>query len=194
MTESDYLQQLVALLPRGPAWSADEDSVLLERLQGWAATMARIDGRAGDLLVEADPRTTTELLPDWERVAGLPDDCELAFDVVGTEGQRRLALLARLVSGGGMSVPYFQAVIAAMGYVATITEFAETTVDDDVDAAIVGESWAAAWQVNLASVTLIERTVDDDVGTALAVSSDGLLECVLARLNRAGATLVFNYA
>jgi uncharacterized protein YmfQ (DUF2313 family) len=182
MTEGDYLQQLVALLPRGPAWSADDDAVLLERLKGWAATMARVDGRAGDLLAEADPRSTSELLPDWERVAGLPDACELAFGVVGTETQRRFALLARLVSGGGLSVPYFQSVISALGYVATITEFTETTVDDDVDAPIVGESWAAAWQVNLASVTLIQRTVDDDV------------ECVLARLNRAGATLVFNYA
>lgn len=194
MTESDYLQQVVALLPRGPAWSADDDSLLLERLRGWAVTMARVDGRIGDLLQEADPRTASELLPDWERVAGLPDACELAFGAVGTEAQRRIALLARLVSGGGLSVTYFQSVIETLGYVATITEFREATVDSDVDAPMCGDSWVAAWQVNLSTVSLIERTVDDDVDTVLAVSSDGLLECVLVRLNRAGATLVFNYA
>ncbi len=74
------------------------------------------------LIDEADPRTTSLLLADWERVAGLPDACELAFGGEQSESQRRQALVARLLSQGGLSRAYYLDVIEALGYTATITE------------------------------------------------------------------------
>lgn len=194
VTELDYTEQAWALMPPGPAWDPELSPWLPGLLSGWAVTLLRVDAVISGLIDEADPRTTSALLPDWERVAGLPDSCVLAFGGNLTQAQRRAALLGRLVAKGGMSVSYYMQVAAALGYAITVTEFREPTVDDDVELALVGESWEAAWQVNAASTTSGELVVEDDVETPLAFSGNALLECVLARLNRAGATLVFNYS
>lgn len=113
----DYVADLEALLPTGGAWPRGEDTVYHQLNAGLAAEFARIDQRAADLLEEMDPRTTTELLPDWERVAGLPDPCTAAPTTL--EG-RRAALTARLISrggwSGGPSVPFLTVLIEALGY------------------------------------------------------------------------------
>jgi uncharacterized protein YmfQ (DUF2313 family) len=195
MSEDQYLQQLLALLPPGPAWSAAQGEPLHDLLRGWSAGLARVDAAFLQLIKEADPRTTDMLLTDWERVAGLPDTCELAFGGAQSEVQRRTALLARLISQGGLSKGYYLDVLQALGYTtATITEFREPTVDDDVDSLLIGDSWEAAWQINAPLLSTTELTVESEVDLALAEWGDALLECVLNRINRAGATLVFNYS
>jgi uncharacterized protein YmfQ (DUF2313 family) len=75
LTDTDYLRQLQALLPPGPAWPKNDDATLTRLFGALASELARVDGRAWQLLEEADPRTTAELFLDWERVAGLPDAC-----------------------------------------------------------------------------------------------------------------------
>jgi uncharacterized protein YmfQ (DUF2313 family) len=70
-----YLQQLQALLPRGLAWPRAVDAHLTKLLSAFSLEFARVDQRVDDLLDEADPRSTLELLPEWERMAGLPDPC-----------------------------------------------------------------------------------------------------------------------
>mgnify|MGYP001809569769 CR=1 FL=1 len=75
MTRDDYLAQLVALLPTGPAIPREPGGVLLRLLEAPAAELARVDLRGAALLDEADPRATAELLTDWQRAFGLPDAC-----------------------------------------------------------------------------------------------------------------------
>lgn len=193
LTEADYLDMLVALLPPGPAWSSAEDDRLRSLLSGWAVSLARAEQRLRGLIEEADPRTTSMLLADWERVAGLPDSCELAIGGEQTVVQRRAALLSRLVSVGGISRAYYVSVIEALGYTATITEFRSQTVEFDVEAAMHDDDWEATWQVDLPAASAIEMTAADDVETPLMAYGNAIAECVLKRLNRAGATLLFNY-
>lgn len=194
MTEADYVEQLWALLPPGPAWHRDLNPDLAQAFAGWASALFKADAQLVRLIEEADPRTTSDLLPDWERVAGLPDACAIAFGGDQTVGQRRAALLARLVSSGGMSIAYYTAVAQALGFAITVTEFRAPTVEDDVNLALVDDAWEAAWQINAPLATSGDMTVLDDVETPIAYWGNALLECVMQRLNRAGATLVFNYS
>lgn len=69
MTADDYRTALQALLPRGAAWTRSPEAVLMRVLAACAEEPERVDERADDLLDEADPRATLELLSDWERVA-----------------------------------------------------------------------------------------------------------------------------
>lgn len=117
----DYLQQLQQLLPYGPAWTDDPDAAITKLLTGLSQELARVDARAWQLIDEADPRTTHELLPDWERVAGLPDPCVAARVSDQTLAQRVAALVAKLVQVGGQSVGYFKAIALALGYTIEIT-------------------------------------------------------------------------
>lgn len=94
LTDTDYLRQLQSLLPPGPAWPKDDGATLTRLFGALSSELARVDGRAWQLVEEADPRTTGELLADWERSAGLPDICSTsrAMDLgAGTYGGLGLA-------------------------------------------------------------------------------------------------------
>jgi uncharacterized protein YmfQ (DUF2313 family) len=75
MDTSAYLSQLLGLLPPGDALPREPGSRLERLLSVPAAELARVDGRVEALLLESDPARTTEMLTDWERALGLPDEC-----------------------------------------------------------------------------------------------------------------------
>lgn len=190
MTSADYLAQLQALLPPGPAWSRDSQAVLTRMQAAWAEEYARVDGRAAALMAEADPRYTAEMLADWERCLGLPDTCT---GPLATIAERRAAVVARLTGIGGQSPAYYIALADSLGYQVTITEFRPHTVDDDVDYPIYGTDWAHAWQVNASLNTVRELTVDDDVDMPLAAWGNQLLECAINRTKPAHSIVLFAY-
>ena len=73
-----YTEQLKRLLPSGEAWTPDLNSVMHQTLEGLGIELSRIDHRAWDLFNDAIPSIDElfdELLIDWERVVGLPDNC-----------------------------------------------------------------------------------------------------------------------
>lgn len=193
MTDADYLHQLQALLPPGPAWSRDDAATITHLLGALALELARVDGRAWQILEEADPRTVAELFGDWERVAGLPAACAVAFGGTQTVAQRRAALVGKLTTLGGQSPAYYVGLAAALGYAITITEFHAHTVGDDVDYPLYGEAWNFAWQVNAALNTVTEITVESTVDDPLAAWGNALLECVINRLKPAHTAVLFSY-
>ena len=102
----DYIPTFVDYLPMGPAWpSWDAESIYMKFVEGSAQIWGEVDGRADDLLVrESDPRATMELLRDWERNFGLPDDC-VAEPL--TFGDRQRFLVHRMTMEGGQSRQFF---------------------------------------------------------------------------------------
>ena len=193
LTDTDYLRQLQALLPIGPAWPKDDDALLTRLLAGLSNEIARVDGRAWQIVEEADPRTVAELFSNWERVAGLPDACAVAFGGTQTVAQRRAAVVGRLTTMGGQSPGYYMALAASIGYVISITEFRAHTVEDDVNYALYDSAWNFAWQVNVALNTINEITVDMTVEEPLAIWGNALLECVINRLKPAHTTTLYSY-
>lgn len=191
MTAADYLAQEQALLPQGAAWPREAGAMLTKLLNAFADEFARIDGRALNLIEEADPRTTSEMLADWERVAGLPDSCVTTSQ---TTAQRRAALVARLTTIGGQSPAYFIALAASLGFVITIDEFHLHTVNDDVNHPLYGQPWNFAWQVNAPLDTVGYLTVDDTVDDPLAWWGNDALECMINRLKPAHTHALFAYA
>lgn len=191
MTSEQYREHLQALAPRGLAWPRDADATLTTLLEGFAEEFARVDARAEQLLDEADPRTTNELLTDWERVAGLPEPC-LAH-VPQSSADRRQALVAKLTRAGGQSRQFFIDLAASIGYAITITEFSPQDVTSDVDYPLYGEDWAFAWKVNSALNTVTELTVEGAVDDPLAWWGNEELECVIGDRKPAHSVVIFAY-
>jgi len=69
----DYTEILKKLLPPGMVWMREEGNNLDKLLAGIAEEAERVDNRIDDLLDEALPSATIEMMEDWQRVAGLPD-------------------------------------------------------------------------------------------------------------------------
>lgn len=190
VSTEDYLQQLQALLPQGPAWSREQDTVLTKLLTAFAEEFARVDLRIDNLLNEADPRTTNELLTDWERVAGLPDLCT---GIPATIALRRELLVSKLTNVGGQSRQFFIDLAAKLGYTITITEFKRFRVTSRVNDPLNDADWVHTWRVNSAQNTVRKFTATSRVNEPLASWGNLALECVISRLKPAHTHVQFAY-
>ena len=193
-TAAEYREQLKQLLPPGQAFPRDPGTTLHDLLDGMSVELARVDERGFTLPLEANPATTTELLVDWERVAGLPDRCSGVLEE--TIQGRRNSLLAKLASTGGQSIAYFISIAAALGYEVTITEFKPfrggvSVVGD----ALTNGDWQFAWQVNCPETTVLAfRAGLSAVGEPLRSWGTGSLECKIRQLAPAHTIPIFAYA
>ncbi len=190
---SDYQQLLFALLPQGAVWPRDPDSTLGQTLAALAEEMARVDARALDLLDEADPRTTYELLPDWEQTCGLPDACA---GLGASLQERRAAVVARVTHRGGQSPAYFQDLAASLGYAATVSEHRpfRAGLGRSGDP-VYGADWVFAWRVTTsqAAPRVLFRAGQSAAGERLASWGLEPLECAVRAAAPAHTHVIFSY-
>lgn len=193
MVLSDYVTLLQNALPQGLAWPRWDGSFLTQLLRGLAPEFARVDARAGDLLNEADPRNTVELIDEWEAFAGLPDPCVTQEQ---TLEQRRVALSAKLLMQGGQSPAYFIGLAEALGYEgATIDhQFFMMNCNDDCNASLNSEDDAFFWRLNLpSSGGFFIMNCNSPCDEALASWGDEVIECRINRYSPAHTTVNFAY-
>lgn len=111
LTAEAFARMMKQLLPPGSIWRLDPDSLLSKLLLASGDELVRVDGRAWDLIAEANPQTADELLPEWERLLELSSD--------GTLAERRARVVARLVLRQRVRpVDYQQALAALLGLAA----------------------------------------------------------------------------
>jgi uncharacterized protein YmfQ (DUF2313 family) len=186
-----YVNMLMALMPRGLLWEQlQEDLTFVGIVESVAEEFALLDAREDDLLDEADPRTTYEMLPEWETAYKLPDPC---VDEPLTIELRQKTLVTKVTNKGGQSRQFFIDLAKNLGYDITITEFSRWTVADRVDKPLLGEDWNFAWQVNAPSETVTYWTARSRVDEPLATWGNKRLECALTRLKPDHTTLIFSY-
>lgn len=192
-SQDEYRDALAALLPSGAAWSRDPASALMKVLAALGAELERLDGRAAQLLAETDPASTTELLPDWERVVGLPDPCVTLSQTVA---ERRLALEGRLTAVGGQSRAFFIALASRLGYSVTIDEFASSGAATAAGISFTGDEWAHIWRVNVPTSVAITpfRAGAGAAGEPLRAWSNEVIECQFLRYKPAHTQVLFAYA
>ena len=68
-----YAEVLAQLAPPGVAFNSDPESNIAKLLAGMGDEFDRVYARIQDLIDESDPRTTFELLAEWESAYGLPE-------------------------------------------------------------------------------------------------------------------------
>lgn len=180
MTAEDYAALLSNLLPQGPAWPREPESTLQLLLAALAVEFSRLEERLRDLVAESDPRLTSELLGEWERMAGLPDPC---VPLGSTLDVRRSALTAKITNVGGQSRAFYLEVAARLGYSITIDEFFTEAAAISAGIPYTGTSWAHTWRINAAEETVREfRVGSSTVAERLRSWGNELLECVMNRL------------
>lgn len=167
-----YKAQILTLLPKGAAWRGKN---LRDLVGSFAAEVSRLSDAVDGLTVEVIPATTDALLPDYERLVGLPYP---GFDLADTVQERRDDVVAVLIAQGGQSKAYFLSIVAARGHVgATITDnFRPLRAGDPCGTPVRDVEWIFHWRVNL--------TESDP---------DPLLEYLLERFKPAHTTVSFLY-
>lgn len=167
----DYQQQLNALLPPGPVWEALRSDPLMQGLLlAWADELARVDASNDSLLDEADPRTTVQLLTEWEAFASLPSACSPANQ---TQAQRQAALAQRLTGATAITRPSVVQMAADLGVSIAIVEHSAHRYGDRYGRTYGGTDWQLTWDV------------------VYAGPQNALLECAISTVAPAGYLLRF---
>ena len=107
-----YRELCFSLVPLGLFNHQRENakSAIYKLFDGLAAEFARIHQRADDLVLEANPASTAELLQLWEETLGITPNS------TDTTAKRRARVVARFLEEGGQSREYFIALAAALGF------------------------------------------------------------------------------
>lgn len=172
LNSEDYSQPAVQLLPRGPAWTGPRLHSFLGRV---ARELSRVEWRASRLIEEADPRTTQELLGDWEAFAALPDCGAVPETVAG----RQAVLVAKLTQNLSPRAATFIAIAEALGYtgVQVVHNADPFTCISNCNDSLYGGPWIFTW-------TLVVDASSDN---------DAALECLVRKLTPQHTQVLFQY-
>lgn len=188
-----YRRQLHSLMPPGRAFAGQYNNVLDDLLGAVSEELKRVDLRGDDLINEAYPNSTDEMLPDWERVAALPSTCMLG--VPQTKDERRKALTAKLSDVGDVTPAGIISFADTLGYVITLTEFklfeaGHSSAGDPV----CGDDWVYVLLVNSSATTILDaRAGEAAAGDALRTWGNERLECSISEIIQAHWYLLFAY-
>jgi len=187
-TAEQYAGALRSLVPPGRIWPESLESNLELLLLGIAEEFVRLEERGHNLVDEADPRTTNEMLADWEAMVGLPDACH---GLGATLEKRRAELVARLTSQGSLSRAFYTHIAEMLGFtVLSIDEFTPSAPGPG-GLGYAGNDWWFVWRMNVADdggVTYF--TCDSLCDERLSEFGDQVLECLLNRLKPAHTRLL----
>ncbi len=194
-TGADYTSALFSLLPQGLAWPRAVGTTLSNIVTGLAQIFGYVDDRAADMLeVETDPRKTTELLLEWERAFGLPDNC---IPLPPTdEVTRRINLVAKMTMLGAQNRSFFMARGLDIGETVTIREYAPylcgvSRVGDTRMVSLSDDPIHFRWQLG-APETRFYWTVK--IVELLASFKGADLFCLLRRWKPAHTDVIFDYS
>lgn len=205
--QSDYSSAIRSLLPTGPAWEIDHEN-LTALIEGLAEVFAEPLDRIAALFLdqESDPRFTRQLLEDWEKAFGLPDEC---ISSPQTIEDRIAALLHRMTMQGAQSRLFFIGMAKSLGYAIQIVEFSPFIVGvssvgdtrnytaDDYVWRIGPPEMRFHWIVKVLSAKVSwfraasgVSGVDHHVEFSLADD----LECIIRRYKPAHTNVIFDYS
>lgn len=194
VTQAAWLSALQALLPPGRALTVDPGSVLTRLLEAMAARILAAEVAMLDLLRQMDPRVATDLLPDWERLLGLPDDCAPSGQDLG---DRQMAAYGRLTELGGQSRAYFIDLAERNGEPGVeISEFRPADCTTDCDGSLLSDSDAHTWRVNIPRAAQSVRIMNcnSPANAALQMYTPSAIECFFNERKPAQTKVIFAYA
>lgn len=171
---TSYAWQFIQLLPRGKAWTRSLLSNFYKLALGVAHEFRRhADDFDAFVDNEVIPTESVELLPDWERVYGLPDDCSPEEP---TLVERQQAVAARIAAQGsadaGTGEAFLQALSEALGYTEIIirrNHLPAFTCESACDEALYSDEagWPFVWELIVRSSPQDDRFVCEVAGSGL---------------------------
>lgn len=186
-----YRQIIDKFWPRGIAWPRDPNTLQGKLRASLTPELERVDQRIQELLDELDPRTTVELLPDWERMLGLPDNC--GGIVPTTLAQRRQVVITKLRAIGGQSKQYFIDLAALYGFDIEIVEYDLFTCQSSCTDSLYDEPWAYTFKVIAPAITSWDMNCESFCNEYLSTSDNEILRCLINRYKPAHLVSLFEF-
>lgn len=113
VVNENFVPVINQLFPTGPIWTWRPGGVMEGLIRALSYEPSRVEQRALQLLSEMDPRTTEELIDDWESYLGLPgQNLNPPTDLE----DRQEAVHAKFTSRSVGNEPFFLELADSLGY------------------------------------------------------------------------------
>lgn len=120
LTQNQQATTIQKYLPGGRAHAAAQvrGTNIRKLLLGFATELMRVDSLISLFRIDTNPKETQFFLDEWENALGIPDIC---FSGLGTNDDRRVAILIKLSALGIQTNADFVDLAARLGIEVTIT-------------------------------------------------------------------------
>jgi uncharacterized protein YmfQ (DUF2313 family) len=180
-TVDDFTVAFQGAKPTGAVWPRDLDTDNTSTDAALMPTYVRSWQSVTNLVVDAFPSTTIDLLPEWEGALGLPDPCAGPDPTIAL---RQMHVVARLTQSLGPSIGDLIAFALALGFPVTIQEFAPARAGSLVaGGALNGTDWAFTWRVHAPATEIFYFLAGSGAaGEPLETFGNAVLACEFARI------------
>lgn len=190
--DEDQADLLAAHLPLGGVFdAAREDGTNFRALiEGLGDEYFRTEENTFDVCQEMDPRITDDLLPEWERSVGIPDDC---FSTADDIDRRRQAVLLKV---GGFRVQTEQDFIDLAALLGQTIEIEPGAVSGAYPMTYPGLYLGGAKGARFTMIVHFPNAQNTDYPQPYPVPygvATGIVECVIEHAAPANVNVVFSY-
>ena len=195
--KNEYSKVIRRLFPRGLAWLRvfDQTSNLYKLLDSYANETCRIHERADQLIREVDPRTTLELLEDWERLLGLPDECDPS--TTQTIQERRTRVIQVLTTRGGQNEAFYKTLASNFGFdvdVISAEDQPPFVAGSRAGDRLTNGNWRYAFVIKAPAEFLVKfRAGQGAAGDPLVKVGNETLECLMEKYKPAHTIVLFSF-
>lgn len=193
-----YSQLMRKLLPSGWAWvrKNDPDSFLYKLFDSASIEYCRVDERARELIKEVDPRSSLELLPDWERLLGLPDECDPAEEQSVQE--RRTRVIQLLTTRGGQNEQFYKELAANFGFDVDVISAEDQPPflagQGKAGYRLTNGTWRYAFVIKAPAEFLTYfRAGQSTAGDRLVTIGNDTLQCLMEKYKPAHTVVLFSF-
>jgi len=193
-----YKDLLRGLLPKGWAWEAkgNPESVFYKLIESLANEFARLDERGDQFINDLYPDNTLLMLEDWERLLGLPDECDPG--TATTIQERRNRIIQLLTTRGGQNKDFFKTLAANFGYDIGVIDVSDQPPfragQGRAGDRLTNGTWRYAFVVTAPADSVVRfRAGQSRAGDRLLVVQNDTLECLLNKYKPAHSIVLFSF-
>ena len=169
-----------------------EDSTLRKILIGLASEWLNFRSKINEVSNEYNPKTTTQLIEEWEQFVGIPDNC---IPVASTIEQRRLNVLLKLAGINAATEKQFKNVASILGYNIEVSNGVSTsTFPLTLPFLLISEALAPFTIVITLPSSIQPNGFPLTFPFTLTSQQPAILDCLFNKLKPANTQLFFRYS
>lgn len=197
-----YIGLLKGLLPQGWAWRRirERDTTGHKLLSGLAVELCRVEEEGLKIFDEVICSSTFDLIEEWERLLGIPDECT-PEDYDPSLFERRTRICQKLTTKGGQNKDFYLLIAEQLGYDISLLDVQDfrpfqagisSAGDALTNGTVADPGWAYTWAIVLPATTVRPfRAGQGSAGDRLRLFTNDELECVVRKFKPAHTIVQF---
>lgn len=193
LSKSQQADTIATQLPNDRLFEAKsiKDTKLRKLLLGLGVELMRAEGKMNEIIEQYSLLTGEQLIEEWEKTVGIPDDC---FDIASTIEQRRNNVLIKLAKMSASTEEGFINLALLFGFNITITTGYKAGI---FPLCFPHNFFGTAKEARF--TMFVDITTDEPSVFPLpfpinfSSGIDNIMECVLNKIKPANVRIIFRY-